>query len=126
MWHHRRTSIKAVKAAERRQREDSAPRLQQSVPALESLAIQFHEVYGDNSLAEGTHIRRIVVANAPAHFEIPCASRDCEGVHDLTLMLLNELLEAHREFGGEHCCDGGEQHKDCGRTLRWSAVADYA
>jgi hypothetical protein len=124
MWHHRRTSIKAVRAAERRQREDSAPRLKDAVPALDSLAIRFYEMYGDNSLAEATHTRRVVVDNAPAHFEVPCADRTCEGVHDLTQELLKELRGARPEFEGEHCCDGGKD-SHCGRILHWVAVATY-
>lgn len=125
MWHHRRTSIKAVRAAERRQREDSAPRLLQAVPLLRSLEIRFHEVFGDDSLAEGSHIRRIVVAHAPAHFEVPCASRDCTGVHDLTRELVDALRRARAEFGGEHSCDGGDTDKSCGRRLCWVALAKY-
>jgi hypothetical protein len=126
MWHHRRTSIKAVRAAERRQREDCARRLKDAVPALDSLAIRFYEMYGDNSLAEATHIRRVVVDNAPAHFEVPCADRACEGVHDLTHDLLEALRGEFCEFEGEHCCDGGKDARCCGRILHWIATATYA
>jgi hypothetical protein len=125
MWHHRRTSIKAVRAAERRVREDSAPRLKDAVPTLDSLAIRFYEMYGDKSLAEATHVRRIVVDHAPAYFEIPCADRECEGVHDLTQDLLRFLRGARLEFEGAHYCSGGKTARNCGRVLHWTAVATY-
>jgi hypothetical protein len=135
MWHHRRCSVKAVKAAERRKREDDAPRLIHAVPLLRSLAIRFHEVYEDLRLAEATHVRRIVVDHAPAYFEIPCADRECEGVHDLTQELLGALREARSEFQGKDVCKGGSKTaasaaaaapRTCGRVLHYVALASYS
>lgn len=125
MWHHRRTSQKAERALERRVREDSAPRLREAVPALDSLAIRFYEMHGEKPLAEATHIRRIVVDHAPAHFEVACADRECEGVHDLTSDLLAALRTAEAQFDGKHSCDGGSAKRNCGRVLHWVAVATY-
>ena len=96
------------------------------MPALDSLAIRFHETDGETSLAEGKHTRRIVVEHAAAYFEIPCADRDCEGMHDLTQDLLRELRSWRGEFAGKHRCDGGHTAKACGRVLCWSALAKYA
>jgi hypothetical protein len=126
MWHHRRSSVKAVRAAERRQREDGAPRLRQAVPFLGSLAIRFHEMYEDMRLAEATHVRRIVVESAPAYFEIPCADRDCEGVHNLTQDFLRALRSALPEFHGTHICTGGPTARACGRVLHYVAIATYS
>jgi hypothetical protein len=46
-------------------------------------------------------------------------------VHDLTFELVESLRRERSEFRGEHSCDGGEERKTCGRTLRWAAVAKY-
>lgn len=117
--------MKAERAAERRQREDAAPRLKEAVPHLDSLAIRFHEMFDDKTLAEGTHTRRVVVEHAPAHFEVPCANRECEGIHDVTQELLRALRSTRLEFSGRHVCAGCDKTR-CGRVLCWVAVATYA
>ena len=83
--YNRRVSEAALRAADRRRREDDAPRLHDAVPALDSLRLEIEERRGGGVLAGGTHIRRIMVEHAPALFDLPCGDRTCkDGGHDLT------------------------------------------
>ena len=60
----------ARRAAERRQREDEAPRLAAMVPALQGLRLEVLEHSPGISHPEHTHVRHVVVASAPALFSV--------------------------------------------------------
>ena len=115
----------ARRFAERRQREDDAPRLIAEVPALASLNLEISEQKGEVA-ASTTHTRRIVVASAPAYFEIPCGDPSCtDGGHDLTYAVMRALRGHATSFDGEDVCRGNVRTSDCARVLRYVGVATY-
>jgi hypothetical protein len=115
----------ARRFAERRRREDDAPRLHAEVPDLLSLVIEISERKGEVA-AETTHLRRVVVASAPAHFEIPCTDPSCQdGGHDVTHGVMRALRERRVSFHGESVCHGSVGSAPCGRVLRYAATATY-
>src|SRR5689334_11753022 len=79
----------AMRAAERRRREDEAPRLLARVPKLESLKLEIEERRPEATSADVQHVKRVVVESAPALFEIACCDRACkDGGHDITRAVL--------------------------------------
>ena len=75
----------AERYAERRRREEEAPRLLTAIPTLESLRLEIEERRAGGSLSEAAHVRRIVVERAPALFVLPCHDAACKGGgHDVT------------------------------------------
>ena len=112
--------------AERRQREDEAPRLAAAFPKLESLGIRVVESNPGFSNPFGTHTRRVVVATAPALFVLPCGDSQCrDGGHELTDQLLSGLRQKKLEFEGEDSCRGSIGTSECRRVLRYVATASY-
>src|SRR6266849_2479094 len=76
----RRNSVAAQRFAERRRREEDAPRLCDQVPNLVSLKLEIEERSGVTGVK---HIRRVVVDRAPALFLVPCGDSKCaDGEHD--------------------------------------------
>lgn len=105
------------RSAERRQREDEAPRLRDEVPGLTSLRFEIES--GDTR-----YTWHIVVERAPALFHIGCAEPACrEGGHDVTAGVLRELRKHSARFEGEHVCTGQVRGAECGRLLRYVATA---
>jgi hypothetical protein len=95
------------------------------VPDLLSLVIEIAERKGETA-AETTHLRRVVVASAPAHFEIPCTDASCQGGgHDITYGIMRALREHRVSFGGADLCHGNVGSASCGRVLRYAASATY-
>jgi hypothetical protein len=124
MW--RRNPEAARRAAERRQREDEAPRLAAACPQLESLGIRVNEGNPGMSSQEGAHTRRVVVATAPALFVLPCGDSQCQdGGHELTAELLTALRSNKLQFEGEDSCRGVIGTAECRRVLRYVATASY-
>jgi hypothetical protein len=124
MW--RRDPAAAKRFAERRQREDEAPRLAEAFPKLESLGIKVLEGNPGMSNPEGSHTRRVVVATAPALFVLPCGDSQCrDGGHELTDQLLSALRSNKLQFDGEDSCRGVIGTAECRRVLRYVAVASY-
>jgi hypothetical protein len=122
----RRVSEAAQRAAARRQREDDAPRLKDIAPTLESLKLEVDQRRAADSVTGTSHIRRIVVENAPALFIVPCADRACtDGGHDLTREILQALQKKLDKFEGQHACQGNVRTAHCGSVLRYSATAVY-
>jgi hypothetical protein len=120
-----RNTEAARRFAERRRREDEAPRLLARVPDLATLDLEISERKGE-AAAEAAHVRRIVVVSAPALFEIPCGDPACQdGGHDLTHPVLRALERRERRFEGEDACHGRLGASPCGRTLRWVGRAGY-
>jgi hypothetical protein len=124
MW--RRNPEAAKRFAERRQRENEAPRLAAVLPQLESLGIRVLEGNPGISNPEGSHTRRVVVATAPALFVLPCGDSHCQdGGHELTAELLSALRSHKLQFEGEDSCRGVIGGSECRRVLRYVATASY-
>lgn len=120
----RRSAEAQRAAAERRQREDDAPRLEAVVPRLVALKIAFSEGEGNSTTVE--HVRRVVVGRAPALFEQRCASPACkEGMHDLTSVLVSALRQGREHLEGEDPCLGPLLNGTCGWVLRYVMTAEY-
>ena len=126
MMFHRKQGLVAQRFAERRQREDEAPRLGQQVPGLLTLRLELEERSG---LLQLKHVRHVIVGSAPALFVVRCSDADChEGVYDITWELMRGLREHKTKFDGEAECSGtiGSQQAPCRRVLHFDAVATYA
>jgi len=112
--------------AERREREDNAPRLQREIPDLTGLKLEVTE-QAETTTTQPKHIRRVVVAHAPALFLIPCGNPACNGgEHDLTTTIMRALRGRERAFTGESQCHGMVGNVPCDRTIRFEATAEYA
>jgi hypothetical protein len=92
---------------------------------LVSLDLELTESKGA-ATAGMSYVRRIVVALAPAHFEIPCGDSSCSGGgHDLTYGVLRALRSHATSFDGDDDCRGSVATTNCGRVLRYRAKATY-
>jgi hypothetical protein len=119
----RRFSPQAQRFAERRRREDDAPRLHDQVPDLLSLRLDI-----EDGLAVGgnKHTRRVVIDRAPALFLVPCGDPRCtSGEHDLTTTVMRALRTRETSFRGEDACAGTVGQSACSRVLRFDATAEY-
>lgn len=122
----RRNNEASERHAERRRREDEAPRLIATVPNLVSLKLQLQESKGDISVAETGHIRHVVVAHAPLLFEMPCRDPGCkDGGHDVTSAIARSLKNGETQFAGKHSCTGYVGDAPCQRVLHYTATAAY-
>ncbi len=124
MMNSRNHTEQALRFAERRSREDEAPRLHEEVPGLVSLHLNVEDHAG---VIGGTkYTRRVVVDRAPALFVVPCCDPRCEGDgHDLTRQVMSALRSHARSFRGEDECRGSVGQGECSRVLRFEAVAEY-
>jgi hypothetical protein len=117
----------AMRNAERRRREDEAPRLIARVPRLESLTLEIEERRPGAVSADVQHVKRVVVASAPALFDLSCCDRSCrDGGHDITRSVLLELERGSTRFEGEDVCHGTIGSSTCSRILKYIAVASYS
>jgi hypothetical protein len=124
MWRQNREV--ALRTAERRQREDEAPRLAAMIPGLQGLRLEVLEHSSSIARPESAHVRHVVVANAPALFVMPCHDTQCkDGGHDLTHEILAALRRRNARFEGEDACRGTVGSAGCSRTLGYVAVATY-
>jgi hypothetical protein len=115
----------ALRFAERRQREEEAPRLHERVPALKSLRLDIAESRGETN-ADPKHSRIIMVDTAPALFWLTCADHSCkEGGHDITNLMLPNLLSGTTKFSIEDACYGSVGHAECGRRMLVDVTATY-
>jgi hypothetical protein len=125
--HHRKQSDAALRFAERRKRENEAPRLSAEVPRLQTLRLEIEERSGGSAVAEPVHVRRIVVEHAPALFFLPCGDARCrEGGHDITHHVLRSLHANQTRFEGQDVCTGSQGSGQCSRVLHYVAVATYS
>jgi len=116
----------AERVAERRRREEAAPRLSERVPKLESLRFEVQEQRAGAAIPESTHVRRIPVPHAAALFEFPCLDSFCkDGGHDLTQTILRQLEARNPKFEAEDACRGQTGNAVCQRVLRVVAHATY-
>lgn len=125
MMNPRRNSEAAQRAAARRQREDEAPRLLAEVPSLESLRLEVEE-RREHGTVSSTHIRRVVVENAPALFVVACNDRACkDGGHDITSEVMRALRGKKTDFDGSHACEGQVGTARCASIMHYKGVATY-
>ena len=123
---YRKHGAAAARFAERRRREDDAPRLSDQVPGLTSLRLEIEERSGVTG-TQPRHIRRCVVDRAPALFLVPCGDPRCtDGVHDLTDTVMRALRAHETSFRGTDECLGMVGESRCGRVLHFEATAEYA
>jgi hypothetical protein len=123
MRSHGKNSLAAQRFAERRRREDEAPRLCDQVPALRSLSIEIEECFGSGTTK---HIRHYVVGNARALFLVPCGDPRCtDGEHDLTSSVMHALRARETSFHGSDDCAGNVGSSVCSRVLRFDGAAEY-
>ncbi len=116
----------AARFQERRRREDEAERLLAVVPNLQSLKLDVQARRAGSVVGEASHIRRIVVENAPALFWLPCGDSACkDGGHDLTHTILSSLRAGAKKFEGEDTCRGQTGSAECSRVLHFVATATY-
>jgi hypothetical protein len=118
-----KNSEAAQQSAERRRREDDAPRLAAIVPELGELKLEIGERRLGTTVS---HVRRIVVANAPALFVLTCVHKGCEGGgHDITRELVAALKRHEKRFVGSSACQGTIGPDSCGSALEYVATATY-
>src|SRR5437868_7090922 len=91
---------------EHRRREDAAPRLRDEIAHLKSLRLVLEQVRGEGRLPALSYIKPIVVASAPAYFEIRCVEPRCDGRHDLTQPILRALRQSIPVYSGQSSCNG--------------------
>lgn len=116
----------AMRAAERRRREDEAPRLATRVPTLESLRLEIEERRPGAVSPDVQHVKRVPVEFAPALFDLTCCDRSCkDGGHDITRSIMIELERGATEFEGEDTCHGALGSAPCSRVLHYKAYASY-
>jgi len=121
----RRHGAAAQRFAERRLREDEAPRLSTAVPDLVSLSLAIEDC-SDSSFSQPKHVRRVVVESAPALFVIGCSDPNChEGEHDITHPIMQALTRRQTTFHGEDKCYGVLGSSQCTRVLHYEAMANY-
>jgi hypothetical protein len=106
--------------ADRRRREDDAPRLQVEVPRLARLSLSLGERGASGHDPASAHIRRVVVESTAALFVVPCSAPGCpSGAHDLTSTIMPELRHGSTRFEGETACDA------CGCVMSHVGNAEY-
>jgi hypothetical protein len=122
-----RSTEAAQRFAERRKREDEAPRLAREVPRLKTLRLDIEERRTTAAGAESKHVRHVVVDRAPALFLLPCGDPDCRmGGHDLTRAVMHELASGATLFDIEEACRGTVGNAECTRIIHVAGVATYA
>jgi hypothetical protein len=113
-------------AAEQRRRENAAPRLCQEAPSLVSLRLTFEDLRRDDATGGVAYAKPIVVATAPAYFDVRCMEPRCDGRHDLTAPILNALRAQLKTSSGRNPCNGvvggGAM---CDRTLAYGYEATF-
>jgi hypothetical protein len=126
MYGNRRFSAAAQRSAERRERENQAPRLSAEVPRLLNLKLEVEERLNDSPVAEPKHVKRVVVEHAPALFLLPCGDSRCDqGGHDVTHAIMRCLKNGEQAFDGDDSCHGSTGGAPCNRTLHYHATAEY-
>jgi hypothetical protein len=111
---------------QRMAREDAAGKLIERAPDLTDLHIEIEEATRAGSVGGTRYIRRVVLAHAPALFELPCSEPRCEsGGYDVTSEILAALASRKTHFEGQQSCTGRCSQNDCGRVLHYVATATY-
>ncbi|HEY4012984.1 MAG TPA: hypothetical protein VGM06_06585 [Polyangiaceae bacterium] len=119
----RKHGLEAQRFAERRRREDEAPKLSGEVPALQSLKLEIEEHSAGGRVK---YVRRILVDRAPALFLVPCGDPRCvDGDHDLTSVVMRALQARETAFRGSHHCEGSVGSSGCSRDVQFDGTAEY-
>jgi hypothetical protein len=147
MYSRSRNSEAAQRFAERRRREDAAPRLREAVPALATLRLEIDERRGvtnrtGDEVPEGLsqvgkarpgsnagdpkHVRLVVVDSAPALFSLPCGDHACrDGGHEMTDAVLRALQAGAARIELEDACQGNVGTIPCGAVMHIVLAATY-
>jgi hypothetical protein len=121
MMYHRKNLERKERRNQRMAREDAAGRLSELAPDLTDLHLEIDETQKGGSVGGRRYIRRIVIEQAPALFEVPCSDPHCEtGGYDLTREILAALASRRKVFEGQQSCAG-----ECGRAFHYVATATY-
>jgi hypothetical protein len=121
-----RNSEAAQRYAERRRREDAAPRLRERVPQLATLRLEVEERRGTASAGDPKHVRLVVVDSAPALFALPCGDHACrDGGHEVTDEVLRALSAGATRFELEDTCHGSIGTAQCGAVMHVTVTATY-
>jgi hypothetical protein len=125
MYGSKRNAEADQRSADRKRREDEAPRLKNEVPTLLTLKLAISD--GEPGAIGGSeHTRHVIVERAPALFEMKCGNRDCkEGGHDITYELMRELGQKRTRVEGQDPCHGNVGSSRCAYVLRYVATATY-
>jgi hypothetical protein len=124
MMRSRMNSPAAQRFADRRQREDEAPKLSTQVPSLTTLELEIEERTG---IGGTKHTRRILIDRAPALFLVPCGDPRCmDGEHDLTTTVMRALRAHETSFHGSDECRGSIGPSACSRVLHFDGTAAYS
>jgi hypothetical protein len=124
MMSHRSNTPAAARFADRRRREEEAPRLSSRVPTLTSLRLEIEERTGIGSTK---HVRPVFIDRAPALFLIQCGDPRClDGEHDLTYDIMRALDAHQTTFSGTDACHGTIGSSPCVRVLHFHGTAEYA
>ena len=122
----RRSQATNGRAAERRRRERDAPLLREEVPHLLSLFIEIKESGQGSGLPDATHIRRFVLATAPALFLFACGEPACEGGgHDISPEVTVALRSRQPELLGSSRCAGMVNEAACVREVHFVMKATF-
>lgn len=121
-----RNSEAAQRFAERRRREDAAPRIREVVPNLATLRLEIDERRGASNAGDPKHVRLVVVDSAPALFNLPCGDHACkDGGHDMTDNVLRALQAGATRFELEDTCHGNVGKAFCGAVMHIVITATY-
>lgn len=123
----RRSSMEA--AARRKashERDDASPRLLERVPRLRALHFEIAVSREGAAIRAERHVKRFVVAQAPARFVVACTDPECRnGGHDVTDRVLRALTAVRERFEIDGLCAGIVDERVCGRSVRITAHATY-
>jgi hypothetical protein len=121
--HRKKAVLAAQRSAERREREERAPRLKTAVPTLSTLRIVVEDRY---PLGATKHTRHVIVERAAALFGVPCGDATCasEG-HDITSDVMRALYARATQADSEHSCDGNVGSAGCARVIHFRVEAKY-
>jgi hypothetical protein len=126
MYSRSRNSEAAQRFAERRRREDAAPRLREAVPSLATLRLEVDERRGVTNAGDPKHVRLVVVDSAAALFSLPCGDHGCrDGGHELTDVVLRALKAGAARTELEDPCHGNVGTVPCGLVLHLLLTATY-
>ncbi len=119
-----RSAEAAKRFADRRRREDEAPRLSARVPTLGTLRLEMQERNGENGVVYATYVRHVMVDRAPALFFFPCGDTACEGGgEDATESMLRHLSAGEDRFEVVAHCNGTAGNAPCHREVKVLAIA---
>jgi hypothetical protein len=121
----RRSRALPEATVEHRRREDAAPRLRDEVAHLQSLRLSLEDVRVEGRMPAVPYVKPIVVASAPAHFDVRCTEPRCDGRHDLTQPILRALRQSLAVFNGQSACNGNVGDEACDRMLAYVGEATY-